>query len=228
MRRPVPRVTQKNVIRQLHRVCVRSTIKNLTHLFFYRYSRCTHLGNFCVRSIAIYSWLFTSLMTIQWISAIPIIEAYSDLSPDRIELFARIEQLVSPLTLFTQLFLTYFVISFFGISSVLMVYGLLFVIVFLLYGLAPSVGIVVFAQALLRVFEYGFNKPSREIIYSQLNKSDRYKSTVFIDTFVTRFGDLSGSIFMGIGKIASISISFMPMIAIPFAALCRVATAANA
>jgi AAA family ATP:ADP antiporter len=172
-----------------------------------------------VRSIAIYSWLFTSLMTIQWITAIPIIEAYSELSPDRIELFARIEQLVSPLTLFTQLFLTYIVISFFGISSILMVYGLLFVLVFLLYGLITSVGIVVFAQALLRVFEYGFNKPSREIIYSQLNKSDRYKSTVFIDTFVTRFGDLSGSIFMGIGKIASISVSFMPMIAIPFAAL---------
>lgn len=172
-----------------------------------------------VRSIAIYSWLFTSLMTIQWISAIPIIEAYSDLSPDRIELFARIEQLVSPLTLLTQLFLTYFVISFFGISSILMVYGLLFIIVFLLYGLVPSVGIVVFAQALLRVFEYGFNKPSREIIYSQLKKGDRYKSTVFIDTFITRFGDLSGSIFMGIGKIASIGISFMPIIAIPFAAL---------
>jgi len=172
-----------------------------------------------VRSIAIYSWLFTSLMTIQWISAIPIIEAYSDLPPDRIELFARIEQLVSPLTLFAQLFLTYFVISYLGISFILIIYGLLFVVVFLLYGLAPSVGIVVFAQALLRVFEYGFNKPSREIIYSQLKKADRYKSTVFIDTFVTRFGDLSGSIFMGIGKMASIGVSFMPMIAIPFAAL---------
>ena len=172
-----------------------------------------------VRSIAIYSWLFTTLMTIQWISAIPIIEAYSDLPPDRIELFARIEQLVSPLTLFAQLFLTYFVISYFGISFILIIYGLLFVVVFLLYGLAPSVGIVVFAQALLRVFEYGFNKPSREIIYSQLKKADRYKSTVFIDTFVTRFGDLSGSIFMGIGKMASIGVSFMPMIAIPFAAL---------
>jgi AAA family ATP:ADP antiporter len=172
-----------------------------------------------VRSIAIYSWLFTTLMTIQWISAIPIIEAYSDLPPDRIELFARIEQLVSPLTLFAQLFLTYFVISYFGVSFILIIYGLLFVVVFLLYGLAPSVGIVVFAQALLRVFEYGFNKPSREIIYSQLKKADRYKSTVFIDTFVTRFGDLSGSIFMGIGKMASIGVSFMPMIAIPFAAL---------
>ena len=172
-----------------------------------------------VKSIAIYSWLFTSLMTIQWISAIPIIEAYSDLAPDRIELFARIEQLVSPLTLITQLFLTYIVISFFGITSVLIVYGFLFIIVFLLYGLVPSVGIVVFAQALLRVFEYGFNKPSREIIYSQLEKEDRYKSTVFIDTFVTRFGDLTGSLFMGLGKIVGISVSLMPMLAIPFAGL---------
>jgi AAA family ATP:ADP antiporter len=172
-----------------------------------------------VKSIAIYSWLFTSLMTIQWISAIPIIEAYSDLAPDRIELFARIEQLVSPLTLITQLFLTYIVISFFGITSVLIVYGFLFIIVFLLYGLIPSVGIVVFAQALLRVFEYGFNKPSREIIYSQLEKEDRYKSTVFIDTFVTRFGDLTGSLFMGLGKIVGISVSIMPMLAIPFAGL---------
>ena len=172
-----------------------------------------------VRSVAIYSWLFTSLMTIQWISAIPIIESYSDLAPDRIELFARIEQLVSPLTLITQLFLTYIVISFFGITSILIVYGFLFIIVFFLYGLTPSVGVVVFAQALLRVFEYGFNKPSREIIYSQLEKEDRYKSTVFIDTFVTRFGDLTGSIFMGLGKIAAISVSLMPMVAIPFAGL---------
>ena len=176
-----------------------------------------------VKSVAIYSWLFTSLMTIQWISAIPIIEAYSDLAPDRIELFARIEQLVSPLTLITQLFLTYIVISFFGITSVLIVYGFLFIIVFLLYGLMPSVGIVVFAQALLRVFEYGFNKPSREIIYSQLEKEDRYKSTVFIDTFVTRFGDLTGSLFMGLGKIVGISVSLMPMLAIPFAGLFSIA-----
>ena len=176
-----------------------------------------------VKSVAIYSWLFTSLMTIQWISAIPIIEAYSDLAPDRIELFARIEQLVSPLTLITQLFLTYIVISFFGITSVLIVYGFLFIIVFLLYGLIPSVGIVVFAQALLRVFEYGFNKPSREIIYSQLEKEDRYKSTVFIDTFVTRFGDLTGSLFMGLGKIVGISVSLMPMLAIPFAGLFSIA-----
>ena len=172
-----------------------------------------------VRTIAIYSWLFTALMTVQWISAIPIIETYSELSPERIKLFGRIEQLVSPLTLFTQLFLTYVVISVFGIRLILIMYGFLFVMVFLLYGLVPSIGVVVFAQTVLRIFEYGFNKPSREIIYSELNKTDRYKSSVFIDTFVTRFGDLTGSLFMGIGKTTAIAIGFMPIIAIPVAGL---------
>jgi AAA family ATP:ADP antiporter len=172
-----------------------------------------------VKSVALYSWLFTALMTVQWISAIPIIESYSDLSPDRIVLFNRIEQLVSPLTLITQLTLTYLVISYLGTSMILIVYGLLFIVVFLLYGLMPSVGVVVFSQALLRVFEYGFNKPSREIIYSQLKKKDRYKSTVFIDTFVTRFGDLTGSLFVGIGKVAAISIAVVPLLAIPFAGI---------
>ena len=172
-----------------------------------------------VKSVALYSWLFTALMTVQWISAIPIIESYSDLSPDRIVLFNRIEQLVSPLTLITQLTLTYLVISYLGTSMILIVYGLLFIVVFLLYGLMPSVGVVVFSQALLRVFEYGFNKPSREIIYSQLKKKDRYKSTVFIDTFITRFGDLTGSLFVGLGKVAAISITVLPLLAIPFAGI---------
>ena len=172
-----------------------------------------------VKSVALYSWLFTALMTVQWISAIPIIESYSDLSPDRIVLFNRIEQLVSPLTLITQLTLTYLVISYLGTSMILIVYGLLFIVVFLLYGLMPSVGVVVFSQALLRVFEYGFNKPSREIIYSQLKKKDRYKSTVFIDTFVTRFGDLTGSLFVGLGKVLAISITAVPLLAIPFAGI---------
>ena len=172
-----------------------------------------------VKSVAVYSWLFTALMTVQWISAIPIIESYSDLSSDRIVLFNRIEQLVSPLTLITQLTLTYLVISYLGTSMILIVYGLLFIVVFLLYGFMPSVGVVVFSQALLRVFEYGFNKPSREIIYSQLKKKDRYKSTVFIDTFVTRFGDLSGSLFVGLGKVLTISITAVPLLAIPFAGI---------
>ena len=146
-----------------------------------------------------------------------IVESYSDLSPKRIELFGRIEQLVSPLTLLSQVFLTYFVISFLGVRLILILYGVLFTIVFLLYGFFPTVGVVVLSQALLRVFEYAFNKPSREIVYSGLDKNDRYKSSVFIDTFLTRFGDLTGSFYIGIGKLIGIGISSMPFFSIPIA-----------
>ena len=172
-----------------------------------------------IRNIALYSWSFTFLMTVQWIAAIPIIENYSELSPERIRLFALIEQIVAPLTLIVQLTLTYYVISKFGIKFILIVYGILFVVVFSLYGLFPSVAVVIICQTSLRMFEYGFNKPAREIAYSQLEKKDRYKTTVFIDTFMTRFGDLSGSIFMGIGKSIFLPITFMPIAAIPFAIL---------
>ena len=172
-----------------------------------------------IRLIASYSWLFTFLMTIQWICAIPIVESYSDLSPERIALFGRIEQLVSPLTLLSQVFLTYFVISVLGIRLILILYGVLFTIVFLLYGFFPTVGVVILSQALLRVFEYAFNKPSREIVYSGLDKNDRYKSSVFIDTFLTRFGDLTGSFYIGIGKLLGIGISAMPFFSIPIAGI---------
>ena len=172
-----------------------------------------------IRLVATYSWLFTFLMTIQWICAIPIIESYSEISPERIELFGRIEQLVSPLTLISQIFLTYFVISLIGIRLILIFYGALFAIVFILYGFYPSVGVVVVSQALLRVFEYAFNKPSREIVYSGFEKNDRYKSSVFIDTFLTRFGDLTGSIYIGIGKLIGIGITSMPFFSIPIAGI---------
>ena len=169
-----------------------------------------------IRNIAIYSWLFTFLMTVQWIAAIPIFETISD-QAERIKLFALIEQIVSPLTLLVQLTLTYFVISLIGIRYILIIYGMLFSCVFLVYGFFPSVLAIIICQSLLRVFEYGFNKPSREIVYSELKKNDRFKTTVFIDTFITRFGDLTGSIFMGVGKIIFTTISYMPLLAIPIA-----------
>jgi len=42
---------------------------------------------------------------------------------------------------------------------------------------------------------------------------------VFIDTFVTRFGDLTGSLFVGLGKVLTISITAVPLLAIPLAGI---------
>ncbi len=170
-----------------------------------------------VRNIATYVWIWTALMTIQWITAINIVEDWSQNSEQRLRFFATIEQVISPLTLIVQLFFTNLIIKKIGIKNILLSYGILFCIAFMMYGLIPSIVSVGIVTVFLRVFEYGINKPTRETIFSTFEKNDRYKSTVFIDTFISRFGDLSGSGFIAIGKLTSIAANSFPLIAIPIA-----------
>ena len=52
------------------------------------------LSDFEIRNIAIYVWLWTGLMTVQWITAINIVEEWSSDSEKRIIFFATIEQYI--------------------------------------------------------------------------------------------------------------------------------------
>ena len=170
-----------------------------------------------IRNIAIYVWLWTGLMTIQWITAINIVENWSQDSAQRLRFFATVEQVTSPLTLIVQLFLTNIIIKKFGIKNIMVMYGLLFCLAYLAYGLMPSIISVGVVTVILRIFEYGINKPTRETIFSALQKNDRYKSTVFIDTFIARFGDLTGSGFIALSKFTSVAANTVPLIALPIA-----------
>ena len=63
-----------------------------------------------------------------------------------------------------------------------------------------------------RLFEYGLNKPTRETYYADMKKNDRYKSTVMVDTFISRTGDLAGGWIVGFGLITlSISWAALPL-----------------
>ena len=170
-----------------------------------------------IRNIAMYVWIWTCLMTIQWITAINIVEDWSQDSEQRLKFFATIEQVISPLTLIVQLFFTNIIIKRLGIKNILLMYGVLFFGAYLMYAFFPSILAVAFVTIILRVFEYGLNKPTRESIFSTFKKNDRYKSSVFIDTFISRFGDLSGSAFIALGKLTSISANVFPLVAIPIA-----------
>ncbi len=170
-----------------------------------------------IRNIAIYVWIWTGLMTIQWITAIGIVEDWSQDPEKRVWFFAIIEQVISPLVLFVQLFLTNIIIKKFGIRNIMFLYGVLFLIAYYAYAFVPSIVSVALVTIMLRIFEYGINKPTRETIFSSLKKNDRYKSTVFIDTFISRFGDLSGSGFIGFSKLFNIAFNAAPLMAIPLA-----------
>ena len=172
-----------------------------------------------IRSIGLYMYLWTAMMTIHWVTSIDIINAWSSDGGNRIIFFGNIEQTVTILTLFTQFFLTSAIIKFAGPRTILMLYGFIFAGAFVGYFLNPSIGYVFFITIILRLFEYGVNKPTREVVFSYLKRTDRYKSTVMVDTFLVRMGDFSGSGFILFSKSFGLVFSQVPLLAIPFAGI---------
>ena len=184
-------------------------------------------SNPLVRQLLSYVFIWTCLSTALYFFSIEIV---SSVSSDRVvqtQLFAQADAIAIPLTLFTQIFLTRFLLQskFFGVSFVLIFYGAIYGIGFILMfgyfsGLfLASSGALLFLiiQALVRPYEYAINKPARETVYTTLKKSEKYKSTVFIDTFMNRFGDASGGLLFNSLLFIGLSISIAPLAIIPLA-----------
>ena len=79
---------------------------------------------------------------------------------------------------------------------------------------------VLIIVSVLRTFEYGLSKPARESLFTKLKSEERYKSTVFLDTFFARAGEVMGSWFAAKGVILlGLSSMGASLFMLPFAAL---------
>ena len=184
-------------------------------------------SNTLVRQLLSYVFIWTCLSTALYFFSIEIVSSVSSDRAVQTELFAQADAIAIPLTLFTQIFLTRFLLQsrLFGVSFVLIFYGAIYGIGFILmFGyfsglLLSSSGALLFLiiQALVRPYEYAINKPARETVYTTLKKSEKYKSTVFIDTFMNRFGDASGGLLFNSLLFVGLSISIAPLAIIPLA-----------
>ena len=184
-------------------------------------------SNKLVRQLLIYAFLWTCLATSLYFFSLEIINKYSTDVVEQRKIFSLADSIVTPISFFTQLFLTRFFLEnrFFGIKFVLIAYGVLFSIAFFAISgymaniLLSSSGVIMFIilSAVMRPFEYAINKPARESVYTTLEKSEKYKSTVFIDTFTNRFGDASGGLLFNTLIVLGLSLSLAPIAIIPLA-----------
>ena len=184
-------------------------------------------SNKLVRQLLIYAFLWTCLATSLYFFSLEIINKYSTDVVEQRKIFSLADSVVTPISFFTQLFLTRFFLEnrFFGIKFVLIAYGVLFSMAFFAISgymaniLLSSSGVILFIilSAVMRPFEYAINKPARESVYTTLEKSEKYKSTVFIDTFTNRFGDASGGLLFNTLIVLGLSLSLAPIAIIPLA-----------
>jgi AAA family ATP:ADP antiporter len=81
----------------------------------------------------------------------------------------------------------------FGVSAGLVLTPLIMLLAFFVVAISPSLFIVQGLQVVRRVAQYAIARPSREICFTVVEQSSRYKAKNVIDTVVYRLGDVSSA-----------------------------------
>ena len=144
--------------------------------------------------IAALMLLFTIASTFLYFQQAAIVARVFEGDPQaRTRLFAGIDLAVNVLTLATQVFLTGRVLRWLGVALSLAVLPLMSLIGFGILGIAPGLTVLVAFQVLRRAGNFAIQRPAREVLYTVLPRTDKYKAKNFNDTFVYRVGDQLGA-----------------------------------
>lgn len=169
--------------------------------------------------ICLFMWLFTTLSTFLYFEQAHIIAASFADPGQRTAVFAAIDLSVNTVTIFTQLFLTSRIIARLGLPGTLGLVPALTVIGFAGLGAVPALGMLIAFQVVRRAGDYAVTRPAREMLFTVVNREEKYKSKNFIDTVVYRGGDaVSGWLFAGLMTFG-LGLQAIAMIAVPVAML---------
>jgi AAA family ATP:ADP antiporter len=144
--------------------------------------------------IAVFMLLFTITSTFLYFQQADIIaRAFKGNPQARTRLFANIDLAVNVLTLVVQLFVTGRILRWLGVGLTLAFVPVLTLAGFSVLASAPVLGIVVVFQVLRRAANFAIQRPAREVLYTVVPRTEKYKAKNFNDTFVYRFGDQVGA-----------------------------------
>ena len=169
--------------------------------------------------ICIYVMLGTLLGTFLYFHQANIMAVDVTSPGDRTALFAKIDFAVNALTLFCQLFVVGKLVGRFGVGIALILLPIAGAIGFFVIGLFPTLAVLVVFQVIRRAGEYAITRPAREMLFTVLNREEKYKSKNIIDTVVFRGGDAaSGWLFEGF-RMLGMGFSGIAFIGVPIALL---------
>jgi len=143
--------------------------------------------------IAVLMLLFTITSTYLYFMQAEIIAGASDDSSVRTQVLANIDLIVNIITLVTQLFLTGRILRWFGVGVALAFLPVVSLLGFGIMTVAPTLAVLIIFQILRRAGNYAIQRPAREVLYTVLPRSEKYKAKNFNDTFVYRVGDQVGA-----------------------------------
>jgi AAA family ATP:ADP antiporter len=150
-------------------------------------------------------------------------EAYDSLpeqaaKESRTQYFANINFYVSLLTLLLQFVVVGYLMKYVGLGKTLAALPIAYIIGISALAFSPTIGVLAIVSVLGRSAEYGIANPAREVLFTSVNREERYKAKSFIDTIVRRGGDTTvGSLYQGLRESAGMAMSTLSLIVIPVA-----------
>jgi AAA family ATP:ADP antiporter len=143
--------------------------------------------------IAVFMLLFTITSTFLYFQQADIVGSVLKDRQARTRVFANIDLAVNVLTLVTQIFLTGRVLRWLGVGVSLAFLPALTLIGSTILATAPVLAVLVVFQVLRRAGNFAIQRPAREVLYTVLPRTEKYKAKNFNDTFVYRLGDQVGA-----------------------------------
>ncbi len=138
--------------------------------------------------------LFAISSTFLYFQVVAIVaRVFEDDPVGRTRLFASRDLAVNILTLGTQIFLTGRVLRWLGVGFALAFLPAVSLFGFGILAAAPVLAVAIVFEVLRRSGNFAIQRPAREVLYTVLPRTDKYKGKNFNDTFVYRVGDQVGA-----------------------------------
>jgi AAA family ATP:ADP antiporter len=157
------------------------------------------------------TWVSTVLYFVQ---ARVIADAGLD-SASRTTTFAMLDLVVNGSAIGIQLLLTGRVMKKLGLAVVLLTLPVVSGLALVGVSLAPSLGVVLVAQALRRSTNFALARPAREVLYTSVGRLERFKGKNVVDTVVYRGGDMLAGWAFSLLELAGMGLGAIGWLATP-------------
>jgi len=141
--------------------------------------------------ISVYILLLTTTATFVYFQQGWIVERAIKSRADRTAFFASIDLATSIITLVVQLGLTRWLVRRIGVTGLLVALPLITGLGFAVLAIAPVLVALAIFQSIRRTGEYGLARPGREILFTLVDREDKFKAKNVVDVVVYRGGDVA-------------------------------------
>jgi len=167
--------------------------------------------------IALWVCLLSIAGTFLYLQQANIVAAASDDPAVRTRIFASIDLAVGILTIIVQFFATGRLIARFGVGRAAAALPLVFGVGFLALAFTPMLLVVIAFQAMQRTANFALSNPAREVLFTVLEREEKYKAKNVIDIVVFRGADAASGWLFALLRGAGLELSTISLATVPLA-----------